>query len=265
MKMKTQVYAFVALGVLLTGSAAYSAAGTAGQSSASMDASTPAVTSGKDAISWTGTWVGIGIGRGNSAYDIQTKFYNPQDNTNYFHNSFPDLGGQGFLATIEGGYDWQVAGKYVVGISLDLTKTSIKTDGGFGIGGVGPVPALSFDYQLKPSTQKTLALRFGYLTSPSTLIYGLAGATDTDFQADYSFTEFEYTSSAAYQVNIYGPTFGLGVETKLSAKTSMKLEYRYSDFGLYNLQHTQLNDTLTYDAGVSASSQSVRLVFGYRF
>ena len=72
----------------------------------------------------TGAWFGIGIGRGSAAYDLQTKLYNPDDSINYFNNSFPDLGGDGYLLTLESGYDWNFMEKYVLGVSLDLTKNN---------------------------------------------------------------------------------------------------------------------------------------------
>ena len=213
----------------------------------------------------TGAWFGIGIGRGSAAYDLQTKLYNPDDSTNYFNNSFPDLGGDGYLLTLESGYDWKFLEKYVLGVSLDLTKNNIVTNGALRVDDFGSNSAVSLDYQLAPSAQMTASMRFGYLINDSTLVYGLIGAAKTKFEADYRFIVGEDISSSTYIANVSGRTLGLGFETAISPKTSLKLEYRYSDFGIYNLQKSVINEVSAYDASLPVSTQAIRLVLAYRF
>jgi len=212
-----------------------------------------------------GAWLGIGVGQGSSAYDVHTKFYNPDGSGSYFSNNYPDLGGEGSVLALGGGYDWRYSGKFVLGVSIDFAKTSVETNGGFVLGDFGSNSAASLEYQLKPSKQTTAAMRLGYLISSSTLVYGFAGLSHTDFRAEYSFSVNDDTSSSTYDVNIWGPTVGFGLETMLRQNTSLKLEYRFSDFGVYKLQNLELNDEVTYDAGVSATTQDIRLMLSHRF
>lgn len=72
--------------------------------------------------------------------------------------------------------------------------------------------------------------RAGYLATPTTLLYGLAGWT-------YGHFEVEDTWFAGSQIDDFGShgvTVGGGFEQRLSEKWSLRGEYRYTDFGKEN-------------------------------
>jgi opacity protein-like surface antigen len=72
--------------------------------------------------------------------------------------------------------------------------------------------------------------RAGWLATPSTLLYGLAGWSYGRFELDE--TAFALNGSGEY--GAHGLTIGGGFEQKLSPKWSLRAEYRYTDFGREN-------------------------------
>ena len=94
----------------------------------------------------------------------------------------------------EAGFDFQLAERVILGVAGDYTWAHSE-----------------------PESTWTLAGRSGFLSSPQTLWYGLAGWSRADIP------EFE-------AVELDGFTVGLGVESRLTDALSLKLEYRHSDF-----------------------------------
>lgn len=103
--------------------------------------------------------------------------------------------------------------------------------------------------------------RLGYLPSDTTMIYGLAGLTRAKFEADYSVSG---VTSGGYDFSDTGLTIGAGMETRLTEKIGLKLEYRYTKFDDYTIF-----DGNVAGADVKASSdtsiQSATASLTYRF
>ncbi|MEM8573208.1 MAG: outer membrane beta-barrel protein [Pseudomonadota bacterium] len=94
--------------------------------------------------------------------------------------------------------------------------------------------------------------RAGYLATPTTLLYGLAGWT-------YGHFEVEDTWFAGSQINDFGShgvTVGGGFEQKLSEKWSLRGEYRYTNFGKENFSKTVSSRGRGTTSGSSSSSSS---------
>lgn len=117
----------------------------------------------------------------------------------------------GFL-TGEAGFDFQLGDHAVLGITGDYARGDFDDEGA------------EFE------NMWTVAGRSGFLSSPQTLWYGLAGWT------------------YAGNDDLDGIGVGLGVESVLSGALSMKLEYRHTEFD-----------------GPDPTVQSVRGVISWRF
>ena len=89
--------------------------------------------------------------------------------------------------------------------------------------------------------------RLGFLVTSSTLLYGTAGYT----QANFDIGPFGSKTFAGYFA-------GAGVETLLSQSWSLKLEYRYSDFG----SETFSDGPVTFD--LDPSMHTARVVLSYK-
>jgi outer membrane immunogenic protein len=146
-----------------------------------------------------------------------------------------DLGGDGIFGTVTIGYDRVLRPGWVGGvfadydfgsnISTNVSGNSIDQNHSWSIGG-----------------------RLGFLTTPSTLIYGTGGYTQSEFDVVDSSKTFN------------GYFVGAGVETFLRDNWTLKLEYRFSKFD----EKTVYEDYCVKDTD-EPSEHSARLVLSYKF
>ncbi len=199
--------------------------------------SEPAVTApaASEKSFWDGAWAGVSLGRGNTNFDIGALVTDPIGDE-VLNLNLPDLGAEGSSAGFSLGYDRQVKGNWVAGVQIDGAVTSITNDAGFQTVDLIGSDDVDFGYSLTQSQTVSGLARVGFLPSESTMIYGLAGATRGEFTADYaaSVNGTEVTTGG-YDFAMMGTTLGAGIETRLSDKLSLKLEYRMTDFGAYSL------------------------------
>jgi outer membrane immunogenic protein len=182
--------------------------------------------------SWTGFYVGAGIGGGFVNHDLKLSDY---------YGEIADLngiGGQGVIGTVEVGYDRQV-GRIVGGIffNYDFSDVGSKLRAGGG--------------SIKADLDSTWSAggRLGYLVNPNTLIYALAAYTEANFDLPAG---VKNPTFAGYSV-------GGGFETKLGGSWFLKAEYRFSQFDTETLfadPYFKLTD--------SVDIQTVRLVLSYK-
>jgi outer membrane immunogenic protein len=184
------------------------------------------------APSWTAFHVGLGVGGEAVNHELSVPL---------FGASLDGISSTGVIGTVEVGYDRQfgniVAGVFFnydfgdnVSTSLDFAGINIAT--------------------LKQTDSWTVGGRLGYLASPSTLVYALAGYTESTFEL--SVPIFAFTGDDTFS----GWTVGGGIETKLGGNWTLKGEYRYTEL-----------DTKTYLAflDVDTSVQTARAVVSYKF
>jgi outer membrane immunogenic protein len=179
---------------------------------------------------WNGFYVGVGIGAGAVVHD-----YNETVNCCEYSTNSVDLGGDGIFGTVTIGYDRVLRPGWVGGvfadydfgsnISTNVSGNSIDQNHSWSIGG-----------------------RLGFLTTPSTLIYGTGGYTQSEFDVVDSSKTFN------------GYFVGAGVETFLRDNWTLKLEYRFSKFD----EKTVYEDYCVKDTD-EPSEHSARLVLSYKF
>ena len=208
---------------------------------------------------WTGPWVGGAVGMGSTNYSPRGE---ARDGATFLGSvRLPDFGGQGALATLSGGYDFDFGNGVVAGAMLDLTTTRINNRADISI---PVIDGVSGSYRLRPRTMVTLAGRVGVVTSESTMVYGLLGYGQARFRANVAASDDFDSFGGSYGWRQNGPVIGAGIETQLAANTTLRLEYRYHRLG----NHTILNENIFgVDVGLRTrtSVQTVQAGVNWRF
>ena len=117
------------------------------------------------------------------------------------------------------GYDFQ-AGAAVFGVEGELTGSTTDTRAD---------DLLVAGDRLKVSAGRDLYVggRLGFAVAPRAMIYAKAGYTNARINTDYTVG----TATTSDHENLDGYRLGAGAEVKLSGKTYLKGEYRYSHYG----------------------------------
>jgi len=170
--------------------------------------------------SWTGWHVGAGAGYGMVNHQIDIDVPALPGNVD-----FSGFGGEGGLATVEAGYDYEIGSNFVLGAQLDYTYSGISTDIGGSITGLG-----SASYELSADHAISAIVRGGRLINDNTLMYSLVGWTHTWWNGDLNVEDNlgAPVFGASYQYETDGLTLGGGIESAIADNTTLKLEYRYT-------------------------------------
>jgi outer membrane immunogenic protein len=199
------------------------------------------------APTWTGFYIGAGVGAGAAVHDLSV------DDVDLGRNHLDGFGGDGAFGTVIVGWDWQVGTNSVLGLFVDYDFHENSADfsalDGFVRAGIDHDNAWS------------VGARLGFLSSPSTLWYATAGYTEAQFEGSVS---VEGLGTFSRDRTFSGYFVGGGVDTRLAASNwYLRLEYRFSDFGserLFDDEFTRLDVdptlhtarlTLTYKLGGS--------------
>jgi outer membrane immunogenic protein len=227
---------------------------------------------------WTGFHIGAGGGYGAVLHEgdafFDAELSNDDDTDDFFLGlDLDDLGDRGAIATVEGGFDFQLSENFVLGILGDFTWTNFESD-------ARATQCVDIDCSLlninvELDNMWTIAGRLGFLSSPSTLWYGLVGWTHSNVDvslAQDSFIDGEDPGDPDYDSNnsdsIDGLTVGVGVETLFTDHISGKLEYRYTDLDAISDVDTLLDDPPEFvDLGhdFDTTVQTIRAVVSFRF
>jgi outer membrane immunogenic protein len=171
------------------------------------------------APNWNGFSVGLGVGASAAVTEIP---------------GIDGIGGEGVFGTVALGYDRVLRPGFVAGVFADFDFGGAQTD-------IGPG-------SLDQNHSWAIGARLGVLTSASTLIYGTAG---------YTQTEFELSGPGISVSKTFGGYFlGGGVETFLRSNLTAKLEYRFSQYD---------GEELAPGADLEPSTHSVRAVVSFKF
>jgi outer membrane immunogenic protein len=209
---------------------------------------------------WTGFYVGAGGGLNSVSADEQgygstrIQEYDPEDfsssSNDRWQNDVEEWGG---LATVEAGFDYQVD-QFVIGVagSYDFVGISAETDsqGECTNSDTDQFPCTTFSQgSFEIGDAWYLGARVGYLATASTLLFLSGGYT----QAEVAHGGYhEYRESAKNYIWVsagneewkQGYYLGAGIEQMLTEAISMKIEYRFADYGSVNESYsgTGLND-----------------------
>jgi len=205
---------------------------------------------------WTGFYVGANGGYSWSRWDsssISPIF--PPNFTGF--TASPDV--NGWVAGIQGGYNWRINNTWLAGVEADAQWTGERATSTTSLAVVigATTTTVTSDVAWKFSWFDTLRGRVGYLIDPTTLIYLTGGAAVGRFEFAQTTTAVVATTGGPVlatasvgfleKTTRWGGTVGVGVERKFSPNWSAKAEFLYLDFG-----------TRTFLAGTGVDT-SVRL------
>lgn len=179
---------------------------------------------------WSGGYAGVSLGYSFGGDDEVGFEYYENDELYDRDTDVTNLKVKGITGDIHAGYRWQ-RDKWVFGPELAIEGGNV--DANFRNESPNDTqlpgePAINvLELESKVNYIATLAFKTGYAVRPDTLIYGTVGYVrgDFDYSVSYNGTNFE----DGYSANGYA--VGLGVERKLSERTSVFAEWQYRNFG----------------------------------
>jgi outer membrane immunogenic protein len=176
---------------------------------------------------WTGFYIGAGIGAGAVVHDVSLDGFVGVDG----------VGAEGMFGSVVVGYDRQLTSRVVGGIFADYDFASnVSTDVSLG----------GFGFSIDQKNTWAVGARLGLLSSPTTLWYGTAGYTQTEFEVgSVKLSDFK------------GYFVGAGVESQLVGGWNLRAEYRFSQFDSESVLFDELK--------VEPSSHTARLALTYKW
>ena len=228
------------------------------------------------ADAWTGPYLGLSAGPEFDQGDWRATSVGPNniygvDPTSATKVSLDHAAGRlGAYA----GWNFAVGPALIAGVEGDIAgivsgKKSHNGLPGINYGGLAPADSVS----VSPDFDSSIRARFGYALSPEILVYGAAGVAirDVDFSASCPGNALNswcgVSESATATKTLVGWTFGAGVEHKLMDRVSVRLDYRYEDFGDTRVTFFPTTNfgADSFAAKVSQSSHVLALGITYRF
>jgi outer membrane immunogenic protein len=242
--------------------------------------------------SWTGFYLGVGVGERSSVVDssITTATRTNLNLLTFFCTAAaPCIPGESldntaFRVSPYVGYNWQVGSQWLVGIEGDYgwanrtrTVSGMEYPGGnapsFLATGLG-----DSTYSVKTSWDASARARLGMLPAPNVLLYVTGGAAwlhaaQTSVCGSSlgsncvpaGFVPAVITDSTTR----VGWTVGAGVETMLWGNWIARGEYRYGDFGTWSPSDTRTNLTFVSNLNVTDAirirTNTVTLGLAYKF
>lgn len=167
-------------------------------------------------VNWNGLYIGGAVGYGIASTDRDIGFgFSTKDG----------LSNDGLQGVISLGYDRQVHSNIVLGVFADyafgdLERTESMFNGLFRI-------------QSDISDNWAIGARVGYVRSCCTMWYINAGYAQADHEWSVNIGDGDLVFGGSKKLDGY--FLGGGVEQQIRDNLSLKLEYRYTDFGSENL------------------------------
>jgi outer membrane immunogenic protein len=167
--------------------------------------------------SWTGFYAGVGFGAGGS-------LRRATGNAGAASLNVDGVGGEGVLASIYGGGDYQVLPRAVVGLLAEGTWSNIASSLS------ATVPGANANINSQADLGLAVLVRGGVLVTPSSLLYLLGGYAGQNFHTSGNGAAGGASLSTVRDDWFNGWTVGGGFETLLRGGWSAKLEYRFTQF-----------------------------------
>ncbi|MFA5901095.1 MAG: outer membrane beta-barrel protein [Hyphomicrobium sp.] len=175
---------------------------------------------------WSGFYIGAGAGYGQ--VDTRDDYYE-STGASYFSSSFTGQAAQGGLLRLMLGVDRQIKEKFVIGAFVDFDWTDISQN--FKSNGTGVDP---IDDELTMEWQWSIGGRAGYLFTPTTMLYFLAGFTQAHFNSDGWYDIYPDFGPGVLlgksSLTFNGYVVGFGMETLIGHNLFFRGEMRYSEF-----------------------------------
>jgi outer membrane immunogenic protein len=188
-------------------------------------------------MSWTGFYLGAGGGVGWADVSVDHKRCALEDDEktcsddveDNWKRSFDESSDGDIIGIVQGGFDWEVAPSFVVGVGADWTfGDGISIDRNHHHEDWG----LRNHWEANVDSMVDVYGRAGFAPTGSLLIFGLVGWTWADVDAGFRIRddfdeEWRHNSDDTFNAN--GLTFGGGVEWKFTDNLSIRGEYRFTD------------------------------------
>ncbi|WP_216824609.1 outer membrane protein [Paragemmobacter aquarius] len=226
-----------------------------------------------------GAWAGISVGKGYSSIGV-TAGIGPQEGIDapfvgdLISLAYPDSGASGRTLGVEAGYGRSFGNGWYWGAQLDHTSTAIDANANLKLSIVNPIQGpnpyppsgeADFGYRVGISSMTSALGRIGYQLNDHSMVYGLGGITAARGNASL---EGLSTSQSGRSFTAAAVTLGMGIETLVGEKTSLKLEYRSSNFGdqtIESIDSTVPSVPLNFHATASTRADTIRVVLAHRF
>ncbi len=167
---------------------------------------------------WTGFYAGAAVGGGIMESHVNSIGGNTGLNVD-------SASGQGILASIYGGVDYQILPRAVVGALVEGTWSNLQGTANAQIGS-----SLTANITRTADLGWSALIRAGVLPSPSSLMYLIGGYSGQNVHTTGNANAFGNFASFDRNEYFNGWTIGAGFETMLGGGWSTKLEYRYTQF-----------------------------------
>lgn len=218
------------------------------------------------AADWNGFYAGANLGYAGDEFNYPLGAHFGSTTV----NGQADLTSSGFIGGLQGGYNWRLDDRWVLGVEADINASDVTGELGVS-GGVtgGATASLSASVGSEIDNFSTLRVRLGYRHNDNLLPYVTAGAAFGDVSTGYAINVSSggssvFSASGSKSSDQSGWTAGVGVEYRVGDKFSMKTEYLYADLGDYNvLNASLLGGAVAIDA--ETTLHTVRFGVNYLF
>ena len=232
-------------------------------------------------MSWTGFYLGAGGGVAWADLNIDHKrclldwhdekvcSEDPFDN---FHREFDDSSDGGIIGIVQGGFDWEVAPSFVVGVGADWTFGDVLGD----LNRNNRDEDFGFDSRWNHDGSSLVDVygRAGFAPTQNLLIFGLVGWTWADIESDFRIRDIDSGETFVHNnddFNANGISFGGGVEWRFTENLSIRGEYRFTDLdnfdnnGRFEICDGDWCDKFRHRNDVDVDVQRVLFTLNWRF
>lgn len=192
-----------------------------------------------------GLYLGVGAGVQHQTGDVQNgtentiKYDNSSSSSFYKTSIDSDFGKTSFNGDIFAGYGKTFNSLYYAGVELYARYANTKPSVSSSVVGGDEITKNWTDIRVNSDFSFGSTLKFGYLITPKTMIYLLAGIERTKFDVDVdrgakdndpSFN-FDLSHKYGFSENKWAFVPGIGIETMLTDNLSLSAQYTYADYG----------------------------------
>ncbi len=211
-------------------------------------------------FSWTGFYIGADIGASFASTSLS-----PALGYNYYNWGGQSLNTSGFMGGGYLGYNYQINQNFVLGLEGDFQGTtngkSVTWPGNIFFGGKGGTYSAHANMDWLAAINGRLGVAYD-----RALFYAIGGAAWAGVSSSLNWTYTNgYWVGASSSATLSGFDVGAGVEYAFTPNWVGRIEYRYYDFGNYNVSSTRWTD-IRFDPGrLSTSVNTVRVGLAYLF